>query len=177
MSAFKRCFAHTVGVEGGYSDHKADRGGATKYGITIATLGKHRAGRVSKEDVKGLRLEEAERIYQRDYWNRMRLNEVGSGTLQLILFDVGVNRGTTASAKNLQEVLRKDFKKRVVADGVIGPKTLQATNSVDPIALGRKLIQKVQSDYAEIVKRNPPQAVFLKGWINRTHQLWDASGC
>lgn len=34
--AFEKAFNHTVGVEGGYSDHPSDRGGKTMFGITEA---------------------------------------------------------------------------------------------------------------------------------------------
>lgn len=176
MSAFERCLEHTLGIEGGYSDHKNDRGGATKYGITVSTLTRHRKGWVTKEDVNNLSLEEAKRIYEKDYWHYMRLGEVKSETVQLILFDVGVNRGPDASIRNLQVVLRRYYRKQIAVDGIMGPQTLSAMDDVDTDSLARKLIQSVQLDYVEIVKRNPPQAVFLKGWINRTHRLWDACG-
>ena len=36
MAAFDKAFDHTVGKEGGYSNHPSDRGGETMWGITIA---------------------------------------------------------------------------------------------------------------------------------------------
>ena len=51
MSDYNRAFEYAVGNEGGYSDHPADRGGKTKYGITESTLRRWRGGYVPPEAV------------------------------------------------------------------------------------------------------------------------------
>ena len=53
--------------EGGFVDHAADRGGPTKYGITLAVLAAWRGKAVYGADVQALTQEEARRIYQAHY--------------------------------------------------------------------------------------------------------------
>ena len=74
--------------EGGFSDHAADPGGKTKYGITEA---------VAREegyhgDMKQLPLTTAHRIYRKNYWDAMRLDQCPP-EVRFDLFDAAVNSG------------------------------------------------------------------------------------
>lgn len=46
-------------IQGGYSDHPLDPGGATNLGITLAELAKYRGRSVSKAEVRALTWEGA----------------------------------------------------------------------------------------------------------------------
>lgn len=83
-----RLFAH----EGGYVDHPRDPGGATNYGITIATLRGWRSAPVSKTDVRLLTKEEAGRIYKIRYWDAIGADHLAPG-VDAALFDIAVNSG------------------------------------------------------------------------------------
>jgi hypothetical protein len=58
--------------EGGYVNHRADRGGATCFGITEAVARAHGYAGAMKQ----LPRDEAAAIYRRLYWLRPRFNEV-----------------------------------------------------------------------------------------------------
>ena len=49
-------------VEGGYSNHKDDPGGPSRYGVTIATLSDWRGEKCNIEDVSSLTEDEAKSI-------------------------------------------------------------------------------------------------------------------
>ena len=114
--------------EGGFVDDRTDPGGATKFGITLKTLGEARGKAVSQADVAALNREEARGIYRALYWDRISADELPTG-LDYCAFDASVNSGPKQAALWLQAVLK------VSTDGVIGPKTLAAASNADPAAL------------------------------------------
>lgn len=166
-SNFDKAFEEVIGVEGGYSNHPDDRGGPTNYGITQDVLASYRGKPVTANDVKNLSLQEAKLIYRARYWNPLGCDQIKSGIIASLLFDQGVNRGISAAAKTMQMILN------VTADGMIGPKTIEALNAKADKNLAVAFIFASQESYARIVQNNPSQAVFLVGWLRRTHKLFE----
>lgn len=80
-----------IGREGGYSNHPADRGGATRWGITEAVARAHGY----RGDMRGFPREEAVGIYQRVYWTRPGFDRIAplAPDIAAELFDTGVNMG------------------------------------------------------------------------------------
>lgn len=148
--------------EGGYVDDPLDRGGATKYGITAATLGAYRKlGRAAtRDEVKALAEQEARDIYRARY-----VNDPGFDTLPEwvipSLVDDAVLSGPKSAITTLQQVLN------VPADGVLGPKTRQALAVKDPAAVIRDMAKARVLRFARIVELNPTQSRFLRGWLTR----------
>jgi len=62
--------------EGGYCDIPEDRGGPTKYGITIYTLSSWRNEMCEARDVQDMSVMEARDIYRSMYWTEARLDEL-----------------------------------------------------------------------------------------------------
>lgn len=91
---FEAAVQHVLEVEGGYVDHPSDPGGETKYGIskraypnlTIATLTRA----------------EAKRIYHRDYWRPLGVDDLDP-RLALLAFDAAVNHGLSRAKRWLRE--------------------------------------------------------------------------
>ena len=76
--------------EGGYARRPADRGGATRFGITEAIARAHGFGGALAE----LPRDEAAAIYRRLYWLRPRFDQVASRPrIAAELFDTGVTWG------------------------------------------------------------------------------------
>lgn len=167
MSDFDYAIKFVLKNEGGYSDHPNDRGGATNFGITQATLARYLKRPVSKADVKEMSFDLAKDIYKAFYWNPLALDQVEDKVLATAIFDQGVNFGIGAAAKRIQKILK------VTVDGFIGIKTLKAINDSDARELAITFIKESQLSYAYIVRRNKSQTVFLVGWLRRTHELFD----
>lgn len=111
------------GHEGGYSNVRSDAGGPTKYGITHKTLAAHRGVRsVTAEQVKALKLTEAEEIYRKGYWTQSGGDLLPVG-LDYAAFDFGVNSGPARAVKVLQAVVG------VPEDGNAGPQTAAAVKA------------------------------------------------
>ena len=147
--------------EGGYSNNKADRGGATNHGITQATfsdwLSKHGQG---WRDVKSLTITEAAKIYQDNYWTPAKCDLLPDN-LREIHFDASVNYGVSRATKLLQAAAG------VKRDGVIGKNTLAAIAEMDGRLLKARYINERYAFYASIVERDRSQLVFIVGWLSR----------
>ena len=120
--------AEIVAREGGYVNDPDDPGGATKYGVTLATLrrlgfDKTRDGRIDAGDVQALSRDDARRIFVEHYYRRPRLTEL-PGTLQPSVFDMYVNAGTNAVKLLQRLVTRMGF--AADDDGQVGPQTIRA---------------------------------------------------
>ncbi len=175
MTAFDEAFEHTVRLEGGYSNHAADRGGATNYGITEAVARENGY----KGPMKELTLATAKAIYQRRYWNPLHLDAIAelSKPVALKLFDIAVNMGTGTAAKFLQRTLnvlnrqQTDYPDMAV-DGAIGPKTVSAftifmnkRKQQGEVVL-RKAFSSLQgARYIELAESREQNQAFVFGWL------------
>ena len=85
--------------EGDYSNHPADRGGPTRYGIT------ERVARADGYlgDMRAFPLDRARDLYRRLYWTRPGFDRVAERAPQTAaeLFDTGVNMGAAVAASFL----------------------------------------------------------------------------
>lgn len=120
--------AAIVAREGGFVNDPDDPGGATKYGVTLATLrglrrDVNRDGRVDGADVKALTREEARRIFIEHYFLRPGLDRLPE-VLHAGTFDMQVNAGANAVRILQRLVTRMGF--ACADDGVVGPKTVAA---------------------------------------------------
>ena len=111
---FDAAFDKLIKHEGGYSDHAADPGGKTRYGITEAVA--REAG--YQGDMRDLPLDLAKQIYKDKYWVEALPSDV-----RYVVFDAAVNSGPAQAAKWLQRACG------VIDDGVIGPQTIQAAQA------------------------------------------------
>ena len=144
-----------------YSNHPADKGGATAWGITEAT-----AREYGYTDSMDTMLEmDALKIYRRAFW---KFGGVENQRIASKLFDAAVNMGVRRAVKMAQQAL--DFEDYDI-DGFLGPVTEAAINAADPDAFLEQYAIEMETRYRRLVERDPSQAVFLKGWLRRAHEL------
>lgn len=173
MSNFTKVMEIILKHEGKFSNHPADRGGATNYGIIQSRLEEYRGHKVSVDDVKNMTITEAMDIYKKYYWDVMNLDLIQSFQICLVLMDQGVNCGTSTAIRRAQSVLNTQFNHKLSIDGKLGPITAKVLNTGSKYDFCREYIQMSEHYYADICIRNPSQMVFLKGWLNRAHKLQD----
>ncbi|MDN4502493.1 glycosyl hydrolase 108 family protein [Alteromonadaceae bacterium BrNp21-10] len=162
-----------IAKEGGFVNHPADRGGATKYGITQKTLSKYLEKMVTVEDVKGLDIETAKDIYELRYYRAPKIDRLPEG-LQHFLFDCAVNHGPRRAIKFLQQVCNDSGYGPLTVDGLMGPKSkAQAAACYEELGdwMLVALVEERQLFYSEIVEHNESQGVFLAGWLNRARSF------
>jgi lysozyme family protein len=152
LTAFDKLLKH----EGGYSDHAADPGGKTRYGITEAV-----AREVGyRGDMRELPLELAQRIYKERYWDAVQA-EALPPDVRYIVFDGAVNSGVAQSSKWLQRACG------VKDDGVIGPITIRAASTLHSEGLRRRILAQRLRFMAKL----PNWPAFSRGWANRICDL------
>ena len=153
---FDAAFQHVLKHEGLFSDHPADKGGPTMYGITEAV-----ARRVGyRGPMQDLPVELAKRIYREDYWNAVRADQLPPA-VRYAVFDAAVNSGVAQSVRWLQRALG------VQDDGVLGPITLSAANQANPDALRARLVAQRLTFLTNL----NTFSTFGRGWTRRCCEI------
>lgn len=156
--------------EGGFVNDPVDKGGATNMGVTIGTwrsvgYDKDGDGDIDVDDLHLLDKEDViERVLRPYYWNRWRADEILNQSVSNILVD-WVWASGTHGIKRPQRILG------VTPDGIVGPKTIAAVNSMDPMELHFRIKNDRIKFIDEICQRDPSQERFRKGWMNRINAL------
>ena len=183
MKSVDALAAEIVAREGGYVDDPDDPGGATKYGVTLATLRRLGVdvtgdGAIDVADVKALSTGQAAAIYKQHYFFRPGISELPE-PLQPSVFDMYVNAG--ANAVRILQRLLVDFGETLRADGVIGPITAAAARRalagapdhlVDAYGIARR------NYYYALADRRPASRKYARrrdggkgGWIRRAEEF------
>ena len=106
-------------------------------------------------------LDEVKMFYKKNFWDRMRLDEIQDQHKANEMFVFGVNAGCGRSVRLAQIIVG------TVADGLIGPKTIEAINAYDTDAFDTEFDSEEIKYYEAIVSNNPEKKIFLSGWKNR----------
>lgn len=164
--------------EGGFSDHPADRGGPTMYGITeqvARAYGYHGRMQDMPHSV-------AKAIYLERFWEAPRFNQVNdhSSVVAEELLDTGVNMGPSVASRFLQRalnVLNAEAKHYpdIVVDGVVGRMTLASLRAFlsrrgkdGHVVLLRALNAQQGVRYIDLAEAKQSQEAFVYGWfLNR----------
>lgn len=145
---FDEAFTRLIGHEGGYVNDPRDPGGETKYGISRRSY--------PGEDIAGMTLERAKAIYLRDFWGPAGCDAVPDG-VKFDLFDAAVNSGVRTAAKLLQRAVGE------TQDGIIGPRTLQAVQSMP----APRLVARFNGARLEFMAGLSTWPAFGRGWARR----------
>lgn len=172
---FDIAYAHVLEVEGGYSDHASDRGGATRFGVTEVVARAHGY----RGPMAELPLDKAREIYKASYWDILRLDDIAvlSYPVAAEVFDTGVNMGIARAGKFLQRALNAlnrgaTIYSDLVVDGVVGPVTVGAFRAYldrrgkqGEMVLLRALNGLQVCAYVELAEGDPRQEDFVFGWL------------
>jgi len=164
-----------IAIEGGYSNHPADRGGPTRWGVTQATARTH--GYTG--DMRKFPHGEAVAIYKRLYWHRPGFDKIAAHAPRLAaeLFDTGINMGPGIASGFLQRALNalnrngKDFAD-IAVDRKIGARSISALAAfLDKRRRGGekvllKAVEALQGErYLRLAEKRPANEAFLYGWL------------
>ncbi len=168
--------------EGGskFTDDPADRGGPTKFGITLDSWREYTGNPwATTDDLKAVTETGARAFYQHRYITAPSFDMILDGYLRELVVDAGVHHGTRRAAKWLQ------YSVGVKQDGIVGNKTIWAVNREDPRELYLWIIAHRMRLFGRLVSRDPElrrareagfnlQARFMSGWANRVCDFIEA---
>ena len=165
VDRFQVCLAEVAKVEGGWSNHPKDRGGATMAGVTQATYDAYRERKsLPRQSVRLSTEDERRDIYRSNYWWQVAGDSLPPG-LDLAAFDFAVNSGPTRATRFLQSCLG------VPADGHMGPVTINAANRADTC----ELIRDYMDARRKYARGLADYRYFGRGWENRFNYIEPAA--
>ena len=180
------------GKEGGYSNHRADRGGETYKGVSRlwwpgwpgwprVDVAKVQAGFPTNLE-HDLALQQFVRMFYKDqFWNRILGDRLPAQPVADELFDQGVNMGVHKAVDNLQRECNllnrsdrgpKQLFPDLKRDGGLGPTTLEASiiliegGDAERIVKGMNRLQ--HGHYVGLIESDRTQEAFYRGWLDRT---------
>lgn len=110
-------------------------------------------------------IEKVKIFYKKEFWDKMRLDEVDSELKSCELFVFGANVDTVPAVRVLQRFLG------VVVDGIMGAQTLKALNNYDEQAFDVDFDRAEIAYYRNLVKIKPAYYIYERGWINRARSV------
>lgn len=169
MANFDVLFPVILRMEGGYTNDKSDKGGATNKGVTLATFTAWRKSQGKRTptiaQLKALTDKEAKAIYKTLFWDKWMADGIRSQAVANIVVDWYINSGTKA-VKRVQTMLGTK------SDGIVGKITLALLNAQGDSIFDRIFDARV-AFYHAIVDTDPTQQKFLNGWMNRLRTIKD----
>jgi lysozyme family protein len=143
--SFEQAFKIVLASEGGFSNHKADRGGATIYGIASkANPREYRQimDRLEAGDKQGA-MQITMDTYKTKYWDKAGIDNIKDPAARLVAFDAAINHGAGYATKMIART---------------GPEA-------------DDMLRYRATTYRNIITNDPSQQVFAKGWNNRLAKL------
>lgn len=178
MSTFEAAISTVLLHEGLTSDDTEDHGGPTHYGISLRFLKTldeletegflvgdlNHDGQIDVQDIQSLGRAGAMTLYRTYWWERYGYDRIRDQALATKVLDLSVNMGAKASHRCLQCAVRAVIGLCLVEDGVLGPQTLTAVNTLNRDALLAAYRSEAAGYY-----RSLHQPHFEKGWLNRAY--------
>lgn len=173
IEAFNNLVTHILKWEGGYVNDPDDHGGKTNKGVTYNTyqgLVKSVLGVEPSEQHFNSLTDSQVKQFIKHFWDAVKGDSFKSSLVSCFLTEMAWGSGPRTSIKTLQSTLNTYFSKQLTVDGAIGPKTIEAANSVNGEQLFNYLVREREA-FLKRLAENPTQQKFLKGWLNRVNDF------
>lgn len=170
MADFKLYFPILLKWEGGLADDPNDHGGLTKYGVTLQEwiddgYDKNKDGHIDGLDLREITEDDAANIAKKYYWDVVKGDQINNQSIAEFICDWAYNSGTKNIVLKLQHLFG------LKPDGIVGPDTLNYLNTQPQEELFNQLKQRREQFYNAIVKSDPSQKKFLRGWLIRNNSF------
>lgn len=169
MADFLPAFERAIVAEGGYQLHQVsgDTGGLTYAGIARAKNPKWQ-GWVYIDCGETPPSQLVRDFYRAGWWDPIQGDQIRDQDVAYNVYSFATNSSAYGAPKTAIRLLQ--VVAGVTPDGVMGAKTLEALNTMEPrLFLALFALARI-ARYRDIVTRDRSQGKFLLGWINRTLQ-------
>lgn len=162
----------TLDEEAGYIDNPNLIDQPTNYGITQPILDKYNADHPNFNfpiSVKDISRGQAKQIYQEDFLEERRIDEIENPRISHAIFDMGVMSNFNNVGKIVQETLNNSMGANLKTDGKIGDNTIDALNNIP----GNKIddfMQDLKENRIEYLRGLSDWNKYGNGWTNRTNR-------
>ena len=176
---FNKYFPHLLKAEGLiFTVTQYDRGGATKFGVTITTFkiacakaialncDKNADKKVNAIDLGLTTPNDIKPIYKSLYWQQALAESIENQAIAEAIVDILVNCGPGRNNAHIKAIQKAVNAKQ---DGKIGKETIRKINQSNPSKLYKKIFDYRAKFYKRIGVGK--QQKFLRGWLNRINQL------
>ena len=172
MASFEKFYPVLSELEGGFQNLTSDPGNknslgvfvGTKYGISARFYEQVTSEIPTMQTMKKITKEEAKQLYLDYFWNENSASQIKSQAVANTVIDMQVNSGN--GIRIAQEVLNDEFSKDLAVDGISGPNTIAAINSVDPA----KFVE--QYNFARVeYYMNVGNGEWISIWIRRVKKF------
>lgn len=167
--------------EGGYANIANDKGGVTYAGITYKNFPTWSGWEFIFSQPQPIKRgtvfpelnDKVKNFYRLAFWDKYKFGNIIDQSLANIIFDWFVNSGSLAFGTSghetfgVDEILNRDFGKRLPIDKKIDSATINAINSVNSKKLYEIIKKEREIFYRTLVKNDSTQSKFLAGWLNR----------
>ena len=163
MADFLPAFERAILAEGGYQLHqvKGDTGGMTYAGIARAKNPQW-SGWFWIDQGETPPSQLVRDFYRAGWWDPIQGDQIRDQEVAYMVYSFATNAGLKTAIRLLQVVVG------ATPDGVMGPKTIEALNAMEPrLFMALYALARI-ARYRDIVMRDRSQGRFLLGWINRT---------
>lgn len=183
---FQTAHKFTARWEGGLTDHPADKGQITKYGVSLVFLrglaanpANHRRLEsmgislpVTRQTIIDLTETQAAGLFRWVFWDGLKLDLIPLRPA-VVLYDAAVNSGPARSVKLAQQGYNRcvTYGQKLAVDGVMGPATQAAMRMADTDKALAAMLDERERFFHSIVANNSSQGAFLRGWLNRLNDL------
>lgn len=172
MTNFDAALLYLVSNESGvYTNNPADPGGPTKWGVTLNAWARFTDFKQTKpEDIEALTFDDVKPFYQKIFWEPLACESIHDPAIAIAIFDTGVLYGVTFAGLFTQQALGI-CGAIIVIDGIIGARTIDALNHVPRSQFIDSYCKFVLRRIESIIRKNPKDEVFRKGWTARADKL------
>ncbi len=174
MADFKKAFDETMKAEGGYVNDPDDPGGETYMGIARSRnpkwpgwvnvdQSKNKANFPRNLDQDNDLQQKVRDLYEANYWDRVKGDEIVDQDIAEAIFDFAVNAGPATSIKLAQISVDAH------PDGVLSQETLNKINADNKRAFLAVFALAKINRYMNICKDpKSPSRKYFYGWVKRT---------
>jgi lysozyme family protein len=176
MDNFDSAFAVVLKHEGGFVNDPNDKGGPTKYGVSLYWLKSqgltfadvNHDGRIDIDDIKSLTPELAKVFYKQMWWDKYGYGNIANADIATRIFDMAVNMGGIQANKLAQRAATR-CGQLCAADGVFGPVSFNAITASSPECWIRQFKDLCAEFYRTLTITHPETSKYLNGWLKRVY--------